>query len=260
MGQADLVGLLRFGGIHGPGASQIPPGSVIQSATLTLRTLIMHPEKSGPAANLHRVLVDWDDTTTWSSFGAAPGPDVITDYLSTVDATTPLMPDVVGSAVPIDVTTSLVAWTADPASNRGWLFLPYGVTDSIEVSGSALGTVTGVTVDLEIDTLRRGEIVATLRHGAYTSLLLDNVGSVCHRRDGDQDPDFDVTLDDAAAIDVHDADSGVGTYRPDGACLSLPLCNGRRGRAGSAASRQMASGSSRSPTSTSRLRRRRRSS
>ncbi len=85
-GIGDDVGLLRFRDIFGDGPGQIPPGALISSAKLTL-----YPENpitvTGEPANLHLSLVDWDESTRWDDFGAAPGPDIGSDYDDTIGQT-----------------------------------------------------------------------------------------------------------------------------------------------------------------------------
>jgi len=112
--------------------------------------------------------------------------------------------------------------------------MPVGSQDIISPSGSALTNVTNVTVDLVIDTARRGELVVTLRHGDYTSLLVDRLEAACASQYsyqyGSQLADIDVTIDDDAAQDIHMAGVSMepltGTYRPDAYCFDMPLCTG----------------------------------
>ena len=69
---------------------------------------------------LHRVLQPWSDTYTWSAAGegvqadgqeASVLPEAITDPART-------------GALVLDVTASLQAWAANPATNFGWVILP----------------------------------------------------------------------------------------------------------------------------------------
>jgi hypothetical protein len=108
--------LLRFEEIVGSGADQIPEGATVTAAALRLKTL-----DPGSGASLYRMLVDWDDSDTWSSFDdgvqtdgthAASRADVKTGRVSTGTTT-------------IDVTKSVKAWV-DGDSNYGWVFVPSG--------------------------------------------------------------------------------------------------------------------------------------
>ncbi|MBI4241883.1 MAG: metallophosphoesterase [Candidatus Rokubacteria bacterium] len=223
-GWGDNLGLLRFRDIFGEQPGQVPPLAEIVSASLVLQTTTPY---LGDSANLHRVLVEWDDAVSWQAFGPEPGPNMGVDYSSRLEANTgPTL-----GAVTVDVTESLKTWSRDPSTNRGWIFVPVPASqDIIRVQGSTIDTVTKVTVRLMINTPQRGELVATLRHGDYTALLLDRIGvPSCDANDGSTADDLDVTLDDGATADIHfSGGSGTltGTWRPDGSCFSLPLCTG----------------------------------
>lgn len=58
-------GLIRFDNVFGPGAGQIPFGSVINSATLTVE--ISDTSTIGAVVRFYRMLVPWSDATTWNS-------------------------------------------------------------------------------------------------------------------------------------------------------------------------------------------------
>lgn len=108
--------LLRFGDLFGAESGRIPPGAGILSATLELT--VTNP---GDGAALYRMAEEWSDADSWNSFegnGIQPG----IESLAEADALT------VGSGPfrAIDVTESLSAWSEDPCSNHGWVFLPRG--------------------------------------------------------------------------------------------------------------------------------------
>jgi hypothetical protein len=93
-------GLIRFDGIFGSAFGQIPSGSTIQSATLSL---VLTAPGAEPAGDLHESLATWDEeSVSWASFGAEPGVD-------------------------LDVTESLQSWALDPGENLGWIFVPNAV-------------------------------------------------------------------------------------------------------------------------------------
>lgn len=224
-GWGDAVALLRFGDIFGAAASQIPLGAEIFSATLALRA-----HRSGDPAAVHRILKPWDDHTTWTTFGPHPGPDLGWDVTHQVEAVTK------GGwkQTSVDVTPSLLCWAGDPRLNLGWAFVPTTARDVIHIDDSPQGTISKVKVHLKIKTASRGQIVATLRHGNHTAVLLNHLGRApCGSHSGQWAPDLDVVLDDAAAVDVHKAPGNVspltGTYRPDGVCDPSPLCTPQGG-------------------------------
>jgi hypothetical protein len=111
-------GLLRFDGIFGGnGTSQIPPGSTIRSAMLTVNV----NDASDTGAALHRMLACWEDTNTWSTFGAGIQADGI-EAVATADTTGLL--NTTGT-YDFTVTNSVTAWSAG-ALNLGWALLPLG--------------------------------------------------------------------------------------------------------------------------------------
>ncbi|WP_340268405.1 Ig-like domain-containing protein [Sphingobium mellinum] len=129
--------LLKFGGLFGTGPGQIPVGAHIVSATLQL-------EATGASTNggtLNRMLVNWSDTSTWSSLGNG----VQTDGVEATATGLAIGGVALGTHV-IDVTDSLIAWNAaastsagQNAANLGWLFNP--TTTDIWDFSSAQGAV-----------------------------------------------------------------------------------------------------------------------
>lgn len=107
--------LLAFTQLFGSGATQIPPGSTIMSASL--RIVIVEPTAS--IGMMREVVVAWDETTTWATFGGAAGVQPSDVGVNIGPAPT------VGPTV-IDVTASVTAWSANPAASYGWLFSPGG--------------------------------------------------------------------------------------------------------------------------------------
>jgi Calx-beta domain len=118
---SEVQGLLGFDNLFGTGPGQIPPGAIITSASLTLRTT----SGSVQGGSLHRMLVDWNSASTWSSLGNGVQADG-TEAVAAADLVTGAV--VTGDRA-YDVTTSLKAWaeagaTAEAmnAANQGWLF------------------------------------------------------------------------------------------------------------------------------------------
>jgi hypothetical protein len=130
--------LLRFDGIMGNGASQIPLGVKITSATLKLNIT-----GAGSGLAINRMKSDWTDTTVvWSNYGSN---GVLTNDLQAALSSDEVagLGNAGGSATAnvnvllwnFDVTQSVQAW-ADGAPNYGWL-LNYltGGTDPIDFDG-----------------------------------------------------------------------------------------------------------------------------
>jgi len=120
--------LLRFDGIFGAGANQIPAGSTVSSATLTLWVGANTSDESTDTVSFHRLLHAWNATDVWSAYGVAPwnaqagiqndGADALAASAATATMTS------LATAYPVDVTTSLAAWSAAPSGNFGWVILP----------------------------------------------------------------------------------------------------------------------------------------
>jgi len=135
--------LIRFDNIFGSGPGQIPAGSTITDATLTLS--VPNTTNYGTAATIyfHRVLQDWAAANTYNTFGAAPW-NLTTgvqadgvEAAATADATPAGLAQ--GAATAVTVTSSLQAWLADPASNHGWVLLE-AVDDGLVFESSEAAT------------------------------------------------------------------------------------------------------------------------
>jgi len=114
----QVQALLRLDDLFGEGGAQIHGDDEILSATLVLNV-----SNEGDAVTLHRMLVDWNETDTWNTFGG--------DGIAADDVEAAATPDAATGALPlgtvsIDVTASIRAWQADPAGNHGWVILPTG--------------------------------------------------------------------------------------------------------------------------------------
>jgi hypothetical protein len=113
--------LLVFSGIIGSAPGRIPLGTTIERATLTLTT-----EGSGAASvdggSLHRMLVPWNEASTWNSLGA--GVQLGSEAVSTADANSAGLVSSKGTCS-IDVTASVQAW-ANGSPNYGWVVVGNG--------------------------------------------------------------------------------------------------------------------------------------
>jgi len=124
-GGGQNFGLLRFDDIFGTNAGQIPPGSVIASATITYDVI-----NSGNTASVNEVVADWSQGNTYNTFGGDPGvqADEYAAFVGTASGSS--------GTRSFDVTTSLAAWSNAPSSNKGWIFRPTGGTDGVEFRSS----------------------------------------------------------------------------------------------------------------------------
>ena len=119
--------LLRFDNLIGPGLNQVPPGSVLQQATLTLFSTANNAD-SPNTISLHRIRVPWDESSTWNSMTdgiATDGQEAAT----APDATfVPDFPNPGGTNTQVrtlDVTAAMQAWMQG-APNHGWVLLASG--------------------------------------------------------------------------------------------------------------------------------------
>lgn len=128
---AQEQSLLQFQNLFGSGAGQIPYGSEITSATLTL-----YVTNGGNRVNFHRLLLPWTDAATWNTFGGGIQANGV-EALAAPDAQTASY--VATGWQTLDVKTSLVAWLANPAANFGWAMLPTG-TDGVDWYSSNNGS------------------------------------------------------------------------------------------------------------------------
>lgn len=161
-------GLLRFDDIVGTGSNQVPPGATIVRATLTIQT----DDPSSDGVNLHRMLVTWDEASTWNS---------MTDGVSANDVEAQTTPDVTftnnvdETTTVLDVTARVQAWVNGQA-NFGWALLPTG-GNGYRFDSSEAGTAAN-----------RPALIVTFTGGAPT-LQIERAGSDLRISWGDA-PDF----------------------------------------------------------------------
>jgi hypothetical protein len=111
--------LLRFEGIIGDGPRQIPPGSAIHSATLTVSAF-----DQGDTVHLHRMLVPWFRQATWTTMVGGVTADGLEASRQRESFTFGKIA-ANSSAIPFDVTDSVQAWV-NGTPNYGWVFINSG--------------------------------------------------------------------------------------------------------------------------------------
>ena len=116
-GESQVV--LRFDGIVGSEAGQVPVNAVVHSARLLVSAF-----DQGSTVNLHRMLVPFDESVTWRSlvsgvsadgFEASRHKDAFTFGKIAADS----------SEIVFDVTDTVQLWV-NGESNHGWAFLNTG--------------------------------------------------------------------------------------------------------------------------------------
>jgi hypothetical protein len=129
----ETQALMSFDNIFGALAGQIPLGSTINSAVLTLNVF---DSSNVPIGNIsvYRMTTAWSETSTWNSL--TNGVTITTDTVASADDT-----HTVESLAPttFDVLASLQAWSSG-ASNFGWAILSDS-TDGIQFDSSEGATV-----------------------------------------------------------------------------------------------------------------------
>ena len=139
--------LIVFDNIFGSGASQIPWGSSIASATLEFQTR-NQADAAGAQVNFHRMLMNWDQEDTKVAYGEPPWNDqdwVQADgFESSALSGGSFLPDQINSVFQVDVTGDVQLW-ANGAANFGWVMLgdPGGPDDSVLFFSSDYATVSG---------------------------------------------------------------------------------------------------------------------
>ena len=117
-GNQPAHALIRFTGLFGPAAGQVPVNAQIVSAKLILSTGSGASDVSVDNAAVHRMLTAWADTATWNSLGGG-------GVEAAVAPTFTHRPTLGNAPAIFDVTADLSAWLAG-AANQGWVLLPGG--------------------------------------------------------------------------------------------------------------------------------------
>ncbi|MFO0912612.1 MAG: PA14 domain-containing protein [Pirellulales bacterium] len=157
--------LIRFDRIFGSGAGQIPLDRKIKSARLSFEVF-----GDGDQLNLHRLLKPFKPTDTWNSLNGGIQADGV-EASATPESTSGGFVNF--GQVVFDVTDSLKAFQANPATNFGWAILPTG-GDDVNVLSSEVVLVAN----------SQEQLTPLLEYELYSLVL------------GDFDSDGDVDSDD----------------------------------------------------------------
>ena len=123
---APVHGLLRFDGMVGDAAGQIPPQATINSVTLTLSSTAVGANSTN-TVSLHRMLVKWDELSTWEGLKegvAADNQEALTraDITFLPSAKVPIRVDLSSAFL----ASTVQSWVNGVFDNQGWAFLPSG--------------------------------------------------------------------------------------------------------------------------------------
>ncbi|MGH2570174.1 MAG: DNRLRE domain-containing protein, partial [bacterium] len=113
-----IQGLMRFDGIIGNGPGQIPPGSVINSATITFD--VTDNASASAIVGFHRMLAAWGEASTWNSLGGG----VSTNDVEAQSAADGIVadPSSVGQEIVGGLAPTVQTWS-DGAANHGWVII-----------------------------------------------------------------------------------------------------------------------------------------
>jgi hypothetical protein len=131
--------LIRFDGLIGDaGAGRVPAGATIESAWLTIQVVDDVDFLFDPDFFVHRVLVPWDEGSTWNSLGGGLSSGELSAVVAAFDGDNGANGDGLRR---IDVTAAVQAW-ASGEPNHGFAILPEIITgndDGIEIATSESG-------------------------------------------------------------------------------------------------------------------------
>jgi hypothetical protein len=209
---SPVYALIRFEKLFAADGGPIPARSQIVSATLAYTVW-----NTGDSAKVHESLVNWDESTTYATFGnGALDSGELGSQIATAS----------GAAISnlsVDVTSSLSDWSFGRKSNLGWIVVPSG-TDSVRARSSDYTTVSA----------RPRLTVAFIPYRCISDVECDD-DNVCNgietcREDGVCLAGTSPTTDDGnpCTMDSCDPVSGVRhTNQAAGtACADGNLCNG----------------------------------
>lgn len=123
-GSPDQFGLLKFDGIVGSAADQVPVRASVTRSWLVLTTQAGSNDESSGPFSVFRMLTAWDSTSTYAGFGPQ-GPVSGTHFVASATGTSGASGK--NAQAWVDVTTAVSAWK-DGAANHG-LLVRAGTTD-----------------------------------------------------------------------------------------------------------------------------------
>ena len=204
----SVQSLVQFTNLFGSGPGQIPLGSTIVSASLTLLTTDF-----GSGADLHGMLTPWAGNSTWNSLGNGIQING-TEALATIDAH--IGPVGSNGFLTVDVSSSVQAW-ANGDANYGWALTPIGtdgwVFASSETANGPRLSVVFVAPEGNRAPIALGESYATEKNSALT------IASIAGVLANDRDFDGDALTASLVTGPAH----GSLQLNPDGSFTYTPL-------------------------------------
>ena len=134
----DVVGFLKFDGVVGSAADQLPVRASIAKSWLVLTTGNASNDQSSGPYTVHQMLTAWSGSTTYATFGTgSSGPVAGVNYVAAATGTSNAVSQNAQSW--IDVTAAVAAWKGGAINNGllvkagttdGWVFGGGGNSDS----------------------------------------------------------------------------------------------------------------------------------
>ena len=123
-GSPDLFGLLKFDGVVGSAADQVPVRATVSKSWLVVTTGNGTADETAGPYSVYRMLTPWTTSSTYSDFGSQ-GPVAGTHFVATAVGTSATAAQ--NSQLWIDATSAVTAWKGG-AANHG-LLVRAGTTD-----------------------------------------------------------------------------------------------------------------------------------
>ena len=117
--------LIRFDGINGSLAGQVPSGALVHSAVLTLASTVSNAP--GDGGTFHALLQPWASVPSWDGFVGGISADGIeaASVPTTVAGNASRSPNVEGGWNNFDLTSDVQAFANGSLANNGWAVLPW---------------------------------------------------------------------------------------------------------------------------------------
>jgi autotransporter-associated beta strand protein len=129
-GSPDLLGFLKFDGVVGSAADQVPVRASVAKSWLVLTTGNASNDQSAGPFTVHQILTPWTTSSTYAGFGGT-GPVAGVDFVAVATGTSNAVSQ--NAQAWIDVTSAVAAWKSGAANNG--LLVKAGTTDGWTFGG-----------------------------------------------------------------------------------------------------------------------------
>ena len=131
-GSPDLLGFLKFDGVVGSAADQVPVRASVAKSWLVLTTGNSSNDQSSGPYTVHQMLTAWSGSTTYATFGTgSSGPVAGVNYVAAATGTSNAVSQ--NAQAWIDVTAAVAAWQGGAVNNG--LLIKAATTDGWTVGG-----------------------------------------------------------------------------------------------------------------------------